>query len=58
MAPEVSKNPLQTAAKLSNQRELVFQVWPKLNFEAHKQMRKLQKERQLLSDVPEEEENE
>jgi len=49
-------DPLEAASELSNHKDLVFQVWPKLSCEAHKQLRKLKKERLLLGDASDDDE--
>ena len=56
--PNPLADPLEAVGNLKNQRELVFQVWPKLSCEAHKQMRKLKKERDLLNGDSDDEEKE
>jgi len=56
--PNPLADPLIAVGDLKNQRELVFQVWPKLSCEAHKQMRKLKKERDLLNGDSDDEEKE
>jgi len=56
--PNPLADPLAAVGDLINQRDLVFQVWPKLSCEAHKQMRKLKKERDLLNGDSDDEEKE
>jgi len=39
---------LKTAASWNNYSDLVFQIWPKLSYEAHKQLKKLKDEKRLV----------